>query len=71
MIVEQFGRPHKSILRSLDKLKDRLKFVPISYSDSYGREQKLYQLDERAFLIAIRPKYAVSSTPPTPSSRSI
>jgi len=53
VIAEQFGRPHKSVLRSLDTLKDRLKFVPISYSDSYGREQKLYQLDERAFLIAM------------------
>ncbi|MBL1262062.1 Rha family transcriptional regulator [Candidatus Methylomicrobium oryzae] len=53
VIAEQFGRSHKNVLRSLDKLKDRLKFVPISYSDKYGREQKMYQLDERSFLIAM------------------
>ncbi|AMK75393.1 MULTISPECIES: Rha family transcriptional regulator [Methylomonas] len=53
VIAELFGRPHKSVLRSLDSLKDRLKFVPISYGDSYGREQKMYQLDERAFLVAM------------------
>ncbi|WKJ91357.1 Rha family transcriptional regulator [Methylomonas montana] len=53
VIAELFGRPHKSVLRSLDKLKDRLKFVPISYNDAYGREQKMYQLDERSFLIAM------------------
>lgn len=34
VIAELFGRPHKSVLRSLDKLKDRLKFVPISYNDA-------------------------------------
>lgn len=53
VISEQFGRPHKSVLRSLDKLVSRLKFVPRDYLDSRGKQQRMYVLDERSFLIAM------------------
>jgi phage regulator Rha-like protein len=53
VISEQFGRPHKSVLRSLDKLVSRLKFVPRDYIDSRGKQQRMYVLDERSFLIAM------------------
>ncbi|MGZ8921895.1 MAG: Rha family transcriptional regulator [Methylosarcina sp.] len=53
VISEQFGRSHKNVLRSLDKLVSRLKFVPRDYIDSRGKLQRIYELDERSFLIAM------------------
>ena len=53
IISELFGRPHKSVLRSLDKLISRLNLVPRDYVDSRGKSQRMYILDERSFLIAM------------------
>lgn len=53
IIAELFGKSHGSVIKALDKLKDRVKLDSIFYKDSYGRDQKAYQLDERSFLIAM------------------
>jgi|JI8StandDraft_1071087.scaffolds.fasta_scaffold55004_4 phage regulator Rha-like protein len=57
-IAEIFDRPHKNVLQSLDGLTadgtiDRLYFKPIFYTDEMNREQRAYQLSERAALIAM------------------
>lgn len=58
VISEQFGRPHKNVLREIDSLiedgtLDRLSFEPISYTDEMNRGQRAYKLNERAALIAM------------------
>jgi phage regulator Rha-like protein len=53
VIADLFGRPHKNVMISLGKLRDRLNIRPILYTDSRGREQDMYILDERQFLIAM------------------
>lgn len=58
VIAEEFGRPHKNVLRAIDSLIedgtiDRLSFEPISYTDEMNRAQRAYQLNERAALIAM------------------
>jgi phage regulator Rha-like protein len=53
IIAELFSMPHKNILRALDKLKDKLKIEPISYSDTMNREQRMYELTERQALVAM------------------
>lgn len=53
IIAELFGRTHGNVIKSLEKLKDRIHLASIFYKDSYGRNQILYELDERAFLIAM------------------
>ncbi|MEF8707639.1 MAG: Rha family transcriptional regulator [Candidatus Accumulibacter propinquus] len=58
LIADLFGRPHKNVLQSLDGLIvdgtiDRLDFKPISYFDEMNREQRAYQLSERAALISM------------------
>lgn len=57
-ISKSFGRQHKNVLASFDKLIesgtiDRLEIKPISYLDKYGREQRAYEISERAALIAM------------------
>lgn len=58
VIAEKFGRPHKNVLQSIDGLIqngtiDRLDFKPIFYTDEMNREQRAYQLSERAALISM------------------
>lgn len=58
LIADLFGRPHKNVLQSLDGLTadgtiDRLDFKPIFYTDEMNREQRAYQLSERAALISM------------------
>ena len=58
LIADLFGRPHKNVLQSLggliaDGTIDRLDFKPISYFDEMNREQRAYQLSERAALISM------------------
>lgn len=58
VIADQFGRPHKNVLREIDGLIedgtiDRLSFEPISYTDEMNRSQRAYKLNERASLIAM------------------
>lgn len=53
IISELFERVHKDVMKSLDKLKDKLEIAPISYRDSMNREQRMYQLTERQALIAM------------------
>lgn len=58
LIADLFGRPHKNVLQSLDGLIvdgtiDRLDFKPIFYTDEMNREQRAYQLSERAALISM------------------
>lgn len=49
-IAELTGKEHKHVMRDIENLVeqgaiDRSKFGPISYKDSYGREQPAYELD--------------------------
>jgi phage regulator Rha-like protein len=58
LTADLFGRPHKNVLQSLDGLTadgtiDRLDFKPIFYTDEMNREQRAYQLSERAALISM------------------
>lgn len=58
VIAEKFCRPHKNVLQSIDGLIqngtiDRLDFKPIFYTDEMNREQRAYQLSERAALISM------------------
>ncbi len=53
IIAEEFGRTHKNVLKSLDKLVSRLQMEPRDYIDSRGKTQRMYVLDERSFLIAM------------------
>lgn len=57
-IASEFGRPHKNVMRDLDRLIargtiDALSFELISYIDSANRSQRAYKLNERAFLTAM------------------
>jgi Rha family phage regulatory protein len=56
VIANLFGRPHKNVLRDIEMLVeqgaiDRLKLEPISYFDSYSREQRGYRLSERDAMV--------------------
>lgn len=53
IIAELFGRNHKDVLRSLDKLVSRLNLAPRDYIDNRNKRQRMYVLDERQFLIAM------------------
>lgn len=58
IIAEEFGRPHKSVLRSLDSLiKDETinghDFVPVEYRDEKGEMRRAIRLNERAALTAM------------------
>lgn len=53
IVAELFGRSHGGVIKSLEKLKDRIHLDLMYYQDSYSREQKFYNLDERSFLIAM------------------
>ena len=49
-IAELTGKEHKHVMRDIENLVeqgaiDRSKFGPISYKDSYGRDQPAYELD--------------------------
>lgn len=61
-IAELTGKEHKNVCRDIQhvletlsgtKEIDRLKFEPISYRDSYGREQPMYLLDFEATMLVI------------------
>jgi phage regulator Rha-like protein len=53
VIAEQFQRPHHMVLKSLDKLISKVKMDSRDYIDSRGKVQRMYVLEERAFLIAM------------------
>lgn len=58
VIAEQFERPHKNVLQSLDDLVadgtlSRLDFKPAEYSDEQGKPRRALRLNERGFLIAM------------------
>jgi phage regulator Rha-like protein len=53
IIAEQFGRPHKNVLQSLDKMGGRLGFKPSFYLAGNGKQEKCYELTERQALIAM------------------
>lgn len=53
-ISELYGKRHANVLtKTEDYIQrgkiDRLNFKPIYYKDSYGRDQKMYLLDERGY----------------------
>ena len=55
-IAELFNRPHRNVIRSIDKLIengaiDALSVERISYRDSQNREQRAYRIGERESLI--------------------
>jgi len=54
LVAEVFGRAHKSVLRDIERLScseqfNRHNFVPITYTDSRGREQKAYEMTKDGF----------------------
>ena len=53
VVSELFGRPHHMVLKSLDKLKDKVDLNFIFYTDKMNREQRMAVLTERQFLIAM------------------
>jgi Rha family phage regulatory protein len=49
-VADKFGKQHKNVIQKIENLikddeKDRLNFRPIFYQDSYGRDQKKYDMD--------------------------
>jgi len=55
-VAEKFKKQHKNVIQKIETLigddeEDRLNFQPISYKDSYGREQKKYTMDRKSFSI--------------------
>lgn len=53
LIAECFGRAHKDVLKSLDKLAARRGFAPSAYIDESGKSNRMYELTERQALIAM------------------
>ena len=56
IIAENFQVRHKDVLRKIERLvkkdtKDRLIFTPIFYEDKYKRQQKMYEMGKKAFII--------------------
>ena len=53
MVAEVFGKEHKHVLRDIDNLKDvpnfGLMFFEASQPDSYGRPQRIYQMNRDGF----------------------
>ena len=55
-IADVFGKKHKNVLRDIESLLpnlDRLNFEPISYLDRYGRQQRMYLLDNEFTILLI------------------
>jgi len=55
-VAEHFKKQHKHVMEKIESIlrddeKDRSNFRPISYQDSYDREQKKYLMDRRSFSI--------------------
>lgn len=58
VVAAEFKRPHRNVVRDIERLIDRgvidaLSHEHISYLDSQNRTQRAYDLNERAFLIAM------------------
>jgi Rha family phage regulatory protein len=55
IIAGQFGRRHGNVLNKLDVLveRGRIKIESSSYKNSQNKEQRMFVLDERSFLIAM------------------
>lgn len=58
VIAEEFGRPHKNVLRAIDGLVadctlNRLDFEPADFIDKNGDARRMIRLTERAALIAM------------------
>ncbi len=58
VIAEQFGRQHKTVIRSIESLIESghiagHEFVPGSYTDKNNQQRKCYDLTEDGFLIAM------------------
>ena len=57
-IAQEFGRPHKNVLQSLDGLIadgtiNRLEFKPVKFTDAKGEQRRMIELTERGALIAM------------------
>lgn len=57
-IAREFGRPHKNVLQSIDKLIEdgtigRLEFKPSTYINEQNKTQRMIELNERGALIAM------------------
>lgn len=55
IVAEQFGMPHKNVLRAVKNLEcsaefNRRNFEPISYYDSYGRQQSAFEITRDGFM---------------------
>ena len=56
VIAELFGRPHKNVLQSLDKISNEINglvFKPDIFIDKNGEERRMLILTERQFLISM------------------
>jgi len=57
-VAEQFHKSHKNVLRDIEKLScseefNRLNFEPITYCDSKGREQPMYEMTKDGFIFLV------------------
>jgi len=57
-IAEAFGKQHKHVLRDIEALDcsqefNRSNFGPIFYTDSYGREQRAYEMTKNGFMFLV------------------
>ena len=55
-VADKFEKQHKDVIKKIENVikndaEDRLTFAPISYQDSYGRDQKKYLMDRKSFSI--------------------
>ncbi len=60
MIAEHFGKQHKDVLRTIDDLAEQTSaqksadlFLPSTYRDAYGREQRNYQMTRDGFSLLV------------------
>jgi len=58
VLAEKFQRPHRNVMQSLKALRDEgyineQEILPISYVDVRNRKKPMFELTERAFLIAM------------------
>lgn len=58
-VAETFGKQHKNVIRDIHNLhseleeKGKLNFEPISYKDSYNRDQLKYNLTKDGFTLLV------------------
>jgi Rha family phage regulatory protein len=58
-VARNFGKEHKNVLRDIDDIisnspeEDRLNFEPIFVPDSYGRQQRAYEITRSGFSVLV------------------